>query len=339
MRTIRWIVLALWLPSVALGGAPPRLGAVDAAGALLSRYPAGQMPIDEDVMGAIGELRAHGERGDVPVLRSLVERERPEIAAAATTAISAIRDRQRDAQRVDFASGLPDWPDLTSSAPPFRARGLGREEAACAAYAEFILGGPADEVIPVALRGGAAQPDAEVLLAGGAPRRALAAIDQPSVAAGMLAAQAREDLGDVRGALRTWATLAASGVPEARNALDSYGIDAERLLLGILVERGVTGTDEAGPPPLKTDAQVLEVLVRHGGNLTVAVLAEQTRHGTASDGATAADALGRMLDPSMRAEPLPVGVEREARHALYVATAVASSPVAEIATEVLANER
>lgn len=133
--------------------------------------------------------------------------------------------------------------------------------------------------------------------------------------------------------MRLWGTLAAAGVPEAREALDRYGVDVERLLLGMLVGPRVDGVRDAK----RTDAQVLEVLVRNGGNLTVSVLAERTRHTTPSEGAAAADALARMLDPAVRQEPLPVGVEGEARRALHQASALGAGPVAVIATEALSD--
>ena len=296
---------------------------VDAASALLSRYPAGMVPVEPSVIGAIDRLSRVGGRAEIPVLRSLVENERDEIAHAATSAILAIRHRQRDEQRDTFAVGLPNWPDLAVDAAGYRSAGLGREEAVCAAYADFVLGDPS---MPTNAVGKGRALDR---LAAGAPREALA-IAQGDGTEAVVAATAREDMGDVPGAVRIWGTLAASGMPEAREALDRYGVDVERLLLGMLV--GQHGAE--APDPKRTDAQVLEVLVRNGGNLTVSVLAERTRHTTPSEGAAAVDALARMLD---RQEPLPVGVEGEARRALRQASVHGPGPVAAIASEALSE--
>ena len=177
---------------------------VDAASALLSRYPAGLVPVEPSVIGAIDRLSRVGGRAEIPVLRSLVENERDEIAHAATAAIFAIRHRQRDEQRDTFAGGLPNWPDLAQDAAGYRSAGLGREEAVCAAYADFVLGDPSTPTNAVG-RGRALD-----RLAAGAPREALA-IAQGAGAEAVVAATAREDMGDVPGAVsRAWHQASSS---------------------------------------------------------------------------------------------------------------------------------
>lgn len=321
-----WVLVALWMPLAASAAVP-----VD-VGAQLSRYAPGQMPVDPTVINALDQFRADGDPGDVALLRSIARHERSEIADFATRAIAGIRSRQRDDQRDVFARDLPDWPELAAAGTAWQKLGLGEEEAACVAYAHLVLGAQPKAIKPQPVSGGAAE-----YLANGSPRMALLSTVGSTPADGLLKAQAHEDLGDLPGALRTYAVLAAAGVPEARQALDGYGIDVERLMLGLLVSARAGESLMPEVTDSHAEAEVLEMLVRHGGNLTVAVLAERTRNATISEGATAADALARMLDPHFRAEPLPVGVDGEAWRALRLASRSASAPVAEIAQDALAQ--
>jgi hypothetical protein len=311
--------VALTVAEDAAQASSDRLGR---ATGLLSRYPAGMIPVDPGVIDAISQVGDAGGRDEVSLLRNLVENERPEVQQAASVAIASIRDRQRQSQREAFAQDLPDWPDLQKAAAPYQSAGLGREESICVAYSGFVLG-------TSSLR--QAKPgdgDAATLLAAGRPRKALsAALAEDTRDARRWEARAREDLGDVTGAVHGYALLAAGGDVDARAALDGFGVDAERLLLGML----------ANPDEKRghSEAEVLEVLVRNGNDLTVSVLAERTRSKLSSDRATAADALSRMLDAELREQPLPQTVQRAARRALSVATREGPEPVRVIATEAL----
>jgi hypothetical protein len=330
MRIARSLLLALLLPSVAFAApaaAPaPVKGAIapaiDAAVALLSRYPAGMVPVDPGVMAAILLLGEQGSRDEVSLLRNLVENERDEIRDAAARAIADIRGRQRQSQRAEYAETLPGLPALEEAAQPFLDRGLGHHEALCAAYASFVLGG-----LETITTSGSGSGDPERLLAAGRPHKALsAAMQEDSKQSRLLAARAREDLGDVAGAVKSYAMLAAGGDADARQALDGFGVDAERLLLGMLSGRPAEGHGEA---------EVLEVLVRHGGALTVSVLSERLDSPVASDRATATDALARMLDPDVRGDTLPMSAQRDARQALAAASQQGPEPVRELASEAL----
>jgi hypothetical protein len=126
-----------------------------------------------------------------------------------------------------------------------------------------------------------------------------------------------------------YATLAAAGDERAKAALDGYGIDTERLLLGLIALPALSEDAQATP------AEVLEVLVRHGEELTVTVLAERTQGPAASDRATAADALARMLEGSARPHPLGVALQHDARRALARISREGPEPLREIADAAL----
>jgi hypothetical protein len=304
---------------------PAAAGEVDDAAALLSRYPSGSTPLHPRVVRAITSLAESGGPPEISLLRSLAAYERPEIRAAAALAITRIRVRQREGQRLAFAADLPDWPELQGAASVYRDDGLGREEAACAAYADLVLARELGAPTPV---GGVVVPveAAELLLAAGLPRKALAvAIADDGPAARMLEARAREDLGDLSGAIRGYAELAARGDAHARSELDDIGVDTERLLLGLLVS-------PVRAREVSSDAAVVDVLVLHGEDLTATVLAERTRSTSPSDRAVATEALGRML---VRPAPLAASGQRIARLALLAASQSGPEPLRLIALEAL----
>jgi hypothetical protein len=280
---------------------------------------------------ALHRLGEQGTTEHIGLLRSLSEHERAEVSSIAAEAMSTIRERQRRDQRERFALSLPDWPELANASREYVTRGVGREEAACVAYSALLLH-PEEPRYPAHAESG----DAEQLLAGGRPRQALSAalaVEREGVAregeSRWLQARAYEDLGEVRSAIRMYAILAAGGDEKAKAALDGYGVDTERILLGILAFPDFS--DEADATP----AQVLEVLVRHGDDLTVTVLAERTRSAAASDQATAADALARMLEGSARSHPLGVAVQHDARSALARVSREGPEPLREIAEAAL----
>jgi hypothetical protein len=333
-RIVGKLALVAVVALAALAAGPVRAAepgpTVEEATALLSRFPAGDVPVDPTVMDAIHTLGEIGDHTSVSLLRSLVEHERDEIASAARRAIARIRDAQRTSQRASFAASLDDIA-LEPVARPLRGEGLGLESSRCLAYAKAVLGPPRGAFVAPATD----EADPLLLLADGMPRKALAVvIDDAGPDAGMLQARALEELGDLPGALRVYAALAAGGHADARAALEAYGIDAERLLLGVWMEREPT----LGTPgePIGGE-RLLDTLVRHGGDLTVSVLAEQGRSGAPVEQAQAADALGRMLDDSVRAVPLAPSDRSAARVALQSVVATAVAPVRAIALEALSQ--
>ena len=324
MIRIAGLLALLMLPTLALAGSAAQASAaeVSESATLLSRYPAGSVPVEPRTMHAIRVLAEHGGRGEVSLLRSLVDAERPEVRTAATVAIGRVRARQLAAQRRHYADTLPNWPELEERADAYRERGLGIEESICVAYADHVLV-DADAVRIYPVRSG----DPEDLLAAGQPRKALAAAAaEDGREARLMEARAAEELGDVDGAVRRYALLAAQGDQEGLDALEGFSVQSERLLLGMFAHPG--GDDS-------TEAEVLEVLVREGSELTVTVLAERSQTGDASDRLTAADALGRMLDPGVRREPLSTENVEAAQRALVQATLQGPDPVRTIAIDLL----
>jgi hypothetical protein len=319
------LVLSTLLPAIAAasprgsgdGGPPAAMATSDTerAARLLSRYPAGRMPVDPQVLRAIGTLDVGGDRRDVPVLRSIVEREQPVLARLARHAIGSIRDRQRAAQRSAFD---PDPAAIARAVRAWRDTDLGPAEAACAAYADALLG-PAGPTRPQAI--GA---DPEALLERGRAAEAVAFL--PTSGDLPLAVRTHEEAGDVPGALRRLARAAAGGDGWALAHLEAYDIDVERLLLGLPHVDEVDGT------------RTLDTLVRRGGGLTIRVLAERFKFSSGSEQATAADALGRMLLVAHREAPLPRAERQLARQALADAAQTALPPVRPIALEALAAE-
>jgi len=324
-------VVAVWLVAGALALAGPARAAdprdPDAAAALLSRYPAGSLPVDPTTITAIHVLGDTGDREDISLLRNIAEHERDEIRGAAVSAIGAIRDRQRAAQRERFARDLPDPAQLAAPTAALRAQGLGSDEAACAAYAGRVLG--TGSLGPHPASEDAAKGDPEALIAEGRPRTAVAVLEHdPSPAARRLEALAWEDLGEPRGAVRQYALLAARGEAEAWDALDRFGVDPERLLLGLLT-RAETRL------PAGSESEVLETLVRRGDLLTVQVLAERATHPSASERAIATDALVRMAQATGRDGPLGSKAHAVVHQALLRATRDHVESIRAIALEAL----
>ncbi len=297
---------------------------VDQAARLLSVHPPGQMPANPSVLGAIATLQVRGTPADIAVLRDVLAQEEPLLANLAGRAIADIRARQRASQREAFATDLhrvdarqADAIQRAESA--WRARGLGPTEARCAAYADRILGD-----VP-AIQGLSLPDDPERLLERGEARAAVGALTADTTPA--IAVRAYEDAGDVRSAIRVHALAAVGGDPAATEALESYGIEVERLVLGML------HTDRVHEP------EALETLVRKGRGLTVSVLAERVIHPTSqSDLATAADALGRMLHTQLRPDPLPRADRERIRRTLWTASQRGDPALRSIAREALADD-
>lgn len=297
---------------------PPASEAVgiEAAVELLSRYPMGQVPVEPATMGAIHTIADEGDRADVGVLRSLVEHERAEIRGAAMAAIEVVRARQRAGQRAAYAAGLPTEEELALASIAWRRLGLGKTSARAAAYATLVLGD--ERRSDPGPRAG----DARRLLATGQPRKALAALAQTAPTAEDLAllATAREDAGDVRGALQAHTLLALTGAADSEAVLVAYGIAPETLYLGLLVM-------ERDGPVGDQEAPLLEALVRRGGLPAAEVLSERMFTAGGSERASAADALIRMLDRSDLAD----STRGRIREALVKAVEEGPPPVRDIA--------
>jgi hypothetical protein len=292
------------------------LGAVER----LSRYPAGQVPVEPSTMGAITVIAEQGTRSEVGLLRSLVEQERKEVRDHAVRAIESLRQRQRQRQRARYVMELPSETELRRLARPWARSGLGPTSARAIAYATRILG--EDPVSPPGLGDG----DARQLLAAGQPRRALSVLGAEGQGQEelRLVARAREDAGDVRGALQAYTTGALAGDAEAEATLAEFGVEDEWLYLGLLI------ADVPGPVG-EQDAPLLEALVRLGGQPTVEVLSEQMFRGGGSERASAADALVRLME-GPRTSPV---TRDEIRSALSTARREGSPPVREIAAAAL----
>lgn len=297
-----------------------------AAARVLSAYVPGRMPVEGPALRAIADLDVYGEPEDIAVLRHVLDHESDVLARMAKDAIGRIRARQRVRQRDAFKAGL-STPDptlnraLTRAERWWMAGGLGPTEAWCAAYADVILGEAGDEPsLPSIL-----PDDPKILLARGEAASALAATDGSTDA--QTRVRAFEDAGRVRGAIRIHAEQAASGDAEAIEALESYGIEVERLVLGLLHQ------DQ------NRESETLETLVRSGRGLTVRVLAERVVDPpSASDQVTAADALGRMLHTQARRDPLPRADRERIRTALRTASFRAAPAVRPIVREALRGE-
>ncbi|MBT3222856.1 MAG: hypothetical protein HN348_27585, partial [Proteobacteria bacterium] len=142
---------------------------IDEAIQVLSRYPAGQIPLEDSIIDAIWLIAADGERREISLLRSIAQYEGPELSETSIAAIQIIRDRQRSKQREAFARTLPNFVDLDHASRPFLAYGMGREEAYCAGYASLVLADHSTDDPPW-IPG-----DPEMYLALGNPRKAIAA--------------------------------------------------------------------------------------------------------------------------------------------------------------------
>lgn len=286
----------------------------------LSAYTPGRMPVERPVLEALATLEVYGEPQDVALLRDVLSHESDLLGRLARGAIGTIRERQRRAQRQAFADALQAGSGAQLQAEAtWRARGLGPTEAWCAAYADRVLG---DQALPLTARSDA---DPVRLLARGEARAAVAAL-APDVPA-ETTIRAFEDAGEVQAALQIHARLAAAGDPTSEQALQDYGIEVERLMLGLLHR------DRVHEP------ETLETLVRRGKGLTVRVLAERVVDPpSASDQATAADALGRMLRTEARPDPLPRAERERIRAALLAASYRATPAVRPIVREALTGE-
>ena len=235
------------------------------AAATLSRFPAGHVPATEPVFAAISALGASGTRDHLALLASLEQREAPEIQQAAGLATAELNQRTVDTTRRIFSaskipsdSAIDQWVRAHESdlSRPNGSK-LGRTESRMVAYAAIVLDGIKNAQVPTA-----DDDEAE--------------------------ARARELQTDAIPALVHHARGAADGEEGSLDAIRAFGVDPERLLLGM----------SASPKSelvARVEPTAVEVLVREGSEPTITVLMERAAGGDTAEKVVAIDALGRML--------------------------------------------
>ena len=253
------------VPTDVSGSAFEREIQAEQAAATLSRFPAGRVPATEPVLAAIAALGASGSRDHLALLSSLAAREVPEVQQAAERAIGTLNQRTIDTTRKIFSannipsdSAVDHWVRTheTELARPNGSK-LGREESRTVAYAAIVLDGIKTAQVP-----SADDDEAE--------------------------ARARELQTDAIPALVHHARSAADGEQDSLDAIRAFGVDPERLLLGM----------SASPKSelvARVEPTAVEVLVREGSERTMTVLMERAASGDTAEKVVAIDALGRML--------------------------------------------
>lgn len=264
---VRSILLSLLMFGTALAGPEPAAMQVDRAARALSIYPPGQVPMTPPVLVALEQLHEHGGADELPLLRALVVSERGLIGPRATATLNHVHARVMAGHRERFLGSLPSRVEVERAALRLQRAGLSPAAASCAAYARSVLG-----------------PEL-----GSGPPHLLAAL---------------EDHGDLRAAAHQQARRAADGSHGAFERLASYGVDPERLLLGLLA-LGQVDEDPA-----------LHTLVQRGEQLTIVVLSERALRPDPSDQLRAVQALNRMLNTQQRAVPLAAEQRALVRKAL-----------------------
>jgi hypothetical protein len=256
---------AALLPNDVASSPVEREDQAEQAAATLSRFPAGHVPATEPVLASIAALGASGSRDHLSLLSSLAEREAPEVQQAAELAITDLNQRTVDTTRRIFsASKIPNdsaidhWVRAHESelSRPNGSK-LGHTESRMVAYAAIVLDGIKTAQVP-----SADDDEAE--------------------------AHARELQTDAIPALVHYARGAADGEQDSFDAIRAFGVDPERLLLGM----------SASPKSelvARVEPSAVEVLVREGSAPTIAVLLERAASGDTAEKVVAIDALGRML--------------------------------------------
>ena len=275
-------------PHLPLPAEAAELEVAHAAATTLSRYAAGHMPASANVLTALGDLQANGDLEHLTLLDSIVRDEHGTVREAAALAAEAVRDRVRDDRRRDFAAVVPEPLEVRAwlSAHPTRLRRtdgspLGPVEAETVAYAALIL----------------------------EPARAPDRDQETSTVALLRLAEQREDEGDPAGAVGTYAAAAGRGEARAFGRIRSFGVDPERLILGL-----TAGTSTNVNPSL--DRSAVRMLATEGSVTTVAVLVERATNGGERDRRLALEVLEAMLIEG----DLPPGARNLARHELDAGT-------------------
>jgi hypothetical protein len=266
-----------WIAAAGIAGTLSTAHAAVPAPVLLSRFPVGEVPPTDEVLGAIGELASHSEDESVPLLQSLSRHEHGEVAEAARTALEATQTRlawrEQAAARESFRDRLPSGRDLGRWLGDQRRKGgapklatVGRAEQGAVAYAALVLG-KTDPAAPLSALQVPDSAASEALLADG------------------LALEAEERMHE---AVEAYAAAAAGGRSEAVVALERLGVDVDRLLLGMTSPVQVAGLPQLPPEQVHT-------LVRRGSADALAVLIERARDQQGLDRLVALDALGSLI--------------------------------------------
>ena len=294
------------------------------AAAVLSHYPAGGMRLDAEVVEALSVLGRLGGANELSLLQNVYTYERDSVARFSIGAISDIRKRRKNNQRRQFAKDMPSDRAFSTVANHYVQDGLGYQSAECAAYALLILQPGENPILTVT----SSTYSAEELLTLGLPSTALsvAKIEYGGYDT-LLPAQAHEDLGDMASAVSHYAKLAIEGSAPAVEELSDFGIDTERLLLGLLF-------DPTGTTTRSFRSDLVARLVETGGIRTIAVLSELSLSEAPFERAIATDALGEMLAVSNRRTS--VTSNRDViRRALLAASTEGPEPLRAIALEAL----
>ena len=296
-------------------------GGLADATTLISRYPAGQLAETESVREALRIIGQYGTRREIGLLQQVILVESNPSQLLALHAVREIRMRQLTQQRTAFRKAMTAWdrdPNLGQT-----STGAGPREDECIAYAFWIVS-QWPTVVTTPNTG-----NARLMLQQGRTKAALSAVlDKKGHEARMLEGRIREELGDVYGALAVYTNEFADGHLEAGHRLESYGVQPERLLLGLL-------SADARVQSVADDTSIIETLVKRGGILTVRVLAERIEHPSPSEQTVAVDALGRMLVHTQRTVPLTKTGRRVAQEALLSASHHRLEPIRRLASEAL----
>jgi len=222
------------------------------AAGMLSRFPAGSVPASIAVLNAMGILAESGDEEHTSLLESMLGTESIQVQEAATLALGSISNRSRRALRQNFS--VPSPLQINAFAEQFRDQQLrlGLHERRALAYAVLILG----EIPP--------NTNTEWRENG----------------------TTKEKASDPTGALRSYAQAAAHGHVDAFHEIQAYGLDPERLVLGLWT---------AWCPDRTDTSPALDTLVHLGSIQTVRVLANRSVRGTAYHRAIALNALSQML--------------------------------------------
>jgi hypothetical protein len=250
-----------WLLIASLAHAEPA--------ALISRFPPGHLPDTDAVFGALKELAEFGTADDAPLLRSVVEKEDGGVQRAAVQALAAIEVRERSALRDGFSRKIPgekeidSWIAARAKAPSAR---LGHAEQQMVAYSALVL--------------------AEAIVQG--TPEALEPVAQAALPQLREQAKAAERTNKPALAVSLYVLAMVSGDEQARGDLVEFGVDPDRLVLGMT---------SAGTPPgvPRIEAESVGAVVRSGEAETLTALLERARGSARIQRVMALDNLAGLL--------------------------------------------
>jgi len=234
-------MMQIWILALVLQTA--YAGNPDDAAALLSRFPAGQVPASEPVFEAIASLQAEGGASHMGVLSSLRTYESHPVQRAANIALQMVSMRVRLDRRAAFA--LPTNRDVRRwlserDAPLTRRDGttLGRQEQEVIAYAVLVMGHPRafDNTNPLAL---------------------------------LEEGERLEDRAEPQGALSAYAMVASQGNSEAAAVIEAFEVDLEKLLLAMNAD-----VELVQSPPV----ELMPVLTQQGSSQTGNLFIERSKN-------------------------------------------------------------